>query len=173
MGLEAIAIGAIVGSTAVGLVSANKQAKAAKQANALNQQAFEAEQKSRRLEEKRRAISAARERRQLVREARVARADITATAGATGTGMTSGAISGAANVTAQAAQGQSFLNINESISQSQGMFLQQAANLQSQAAQVQANAQVSAARMGALQSIFGAAGSIAQIKMAPQKTTTG
>lgn len=165
MGLEAIAIGAIAGSTAVGMYSANKQAKAMNRANKLNQQAFEAEQKARKLEERRREISAARERRQQVAEGRRFRAEQESTAGAAGVAQTSGAIAGAQNITQQVASNISFLNVNQSISQGQGMFMQQAANLQTQAQRVQANAQISAAKLGALQDIFGAAGSIAQMKM--------
>ena len=156
---------AIVAQTVTSAYSANKQAKAMGQANRLNQQAFEAEQKARRLEEKRRDIAAARERRQLVREARIARGETLSTAGAAGVSQTSGLAGGLAATTAQAAQGISFLNVNQSISQNQSMFMQQAANLQTQAQKVQTQAQISAARLGALSDIFGAAASIGKLDM--------
>lgn len=128
-----------------GLDAAKDMARATEKANQLNKQAFEAEQKSRRLEEKRRAMTAARERRQLAREARRARGDVEATAGATGTMGTSSFVTGAAGITAQAAQGQSFLNLNESISQNQSIFLQSAANYNFQAQQTMATARAKAA----------------------------
>lgn len=74
------------------------------------------------LARKRESLELARQRRQQIREARVATAQIEAGAAATGTARTSSAAQGAGSIRTRAASNISFLNQTEGISQAQSIF---------------------------------------------------
>mgnify|MGYP000280059944 CR=1 FL=1 len=112
--LAFVSTAATLATTVYSAYQQNKASKARKKENAL----------SRRIQD----VQAARERRKLVGQARVARAQATAQAEGAGAGSTSGAVIGTGTISTQAGTGVSFLNTVQDLTNQKSIFSQQAAS---------------------------------------------
>lgn len=144
MGLE-VALGAI--SLIAGVASQRKQARLAKKSERAQEKAGQVEQERARIEN-------ARRRRQQIRDARIQRGEIIAGSAGMNTLQSSGAQGGAGSVLSQAAGNIADINRSEGLSERRNMFLQEAADAQSDSNRLAANSSMFQSALSVGGSIF-------------------
>ena len=158
MGIETIALVGL----ALGGVGAVQQQQAAKEQKKAQKEQAELQRQSEEAQQRIRDLKTARERRQLVRQTRQARAEIIAGAGATGTLATSAAQAGAGGVVAQGASALSFLGQVQGLGQQASIFNINAAAAGTRASAARADVATGAAFTGLGASIFTSSESLAE-----------